>query len=161
MTQQQNQRMLELQDTQIESQNMVKIDTLISRMTTERSTIIRVDQTFDHDEEADYDEISQERDAAQEEYSDLLSELKAEIKTKDIKIVKEYLSLLKCEADEWFSKIPGKVYIPQSERESSSFSVEQLDNLVDKRTALAKSKCAGEALAYASFLERSAGNGGK
>lgn len=159
MTNEEISRLAELRTSTDEKTGMEYIDMYVSLMTAHKSTLLYVEQIIDHDEEADYDELAQEQEEAQELYDDYSELLKQNIKQKDPKVVKEFLGLLKKESQEKYDAIKSPIYVPVSER--MEYSADQINEISDKREAYARTRCVATAQIIASNLEKTTGGEGK
>ncbi len=151
-------RLAELRTSSNEN-GMMDLDMYINLMTVHRSVMIWADQLVDHDEEADYDEVYKDRDEAEDLYNDYIALARETMKSKNPETLKEYLGLLRKEAEEKFAADKNPVYAPQAER--MEMSSEQIAGIIQKREALAKTKCVTAAQRVATALEKNAGGEGK
>lgn len=130
MEKQQLQKIYDLENTSDEKRNMGQISYLISRMGNIKSTIIYNEQLLEHNEECYVEEVEKEKQQAEDEYSNLREELKTEMRSKDSNTVKEYLDLIQQDSNEKLASNKSPLYLPPEKRD---FSVEQMDEYIEKR----------------------------
>ncbi len=159
MTNEEISRLAELKTSTDEKSRMMNVDIYISLMSTHKSTMLWIEQVIDHDEEADYDELARDQEEAQELYSDYSELLKQSMKTRDPKVLNEFLFLLKKESQEKYDAIKSPIYVPVAER--TEYSADQINEIVNKREAYAKTRCVETAQIIASNLAKSTGREGK
>lgn len=145
------QKIYNYENSSLESRNMSEVGMLINFMATHKADLIYIDQTIGHNEEANYDELYEQQEFAQESYDNFRDELKKVMATKDKSALIEYLALTKKDAKEKFETDKTPMYIPQKERD---FTPEEYDAYINKRTLKAQYDSICDAERTFAFMER-------